>query len=71
MSCEVRLEDKRMASGLIGNEVPLTGLRVRVPCPPLKASLAAGFFVSCFKSVFILWSCGIIGRSQQRRAGVC
>ena len=31
----VFLEDKRMASGLIGNEVPLTGLRVRVPCPPL------------------------------------
>ena len=24
-----------MASGLIGNEVPRTGLRVRVPCPPL------------------------------------
>ena len=24
-----------MASGLIGNEVPFTGLRVRVPCPPL------------------------------------
>ena len=30
-----RLEGKRMASGLIGNEVPLTGLRVRLPCPPL------------------------------------
>lgn len=24
-----------MASGLIGNEVPRKGLRVRVPCPPL------------------------------------
>ncbi len=27
-----------MASGLIGNEVPLTGLRVRVPCPPLLSN---------------------------------
>ena len=25
----------RMASGLIGNEVPRKGLRVRLPCPPL------------------------------------
>ena len=24
-----------MASGVIGNDVPLMGLRVRVPCPPL------------------------------------
>jgi hypothetical protein len=29
------LEDKRMASGIIGNDVPRKGLRVRVPCPPL------------------------------------
>ena len=37
-----------MASGLIGNEVPLTGLRVRVPCPPLFEEPAfAGFFISC------------------------
>ena len=27
-----------MASGLIGNEVPLTGLRVRLPCPPLTGN---------------------------------
>ena len=39
-----------MASGLIGNEVPLTGLRVRVPCPPLllgavgSVSSAVGVF---------------------------
>ena len=25
-----------MASGFIGNEVPRKGLRVRVPCPPLR-----------------------------------
>ena len=25
-----------MVSGFIGNEVPRKGLRVRVPCPPLK-----------------------------------
>lgn len=24
-----------MASGIIGNDVPRKGLRVRVPCPPL------------------------------------
>ena len=29
-------EGKRMVSGFIGNEVPRKGLRVRVPCPPLK-----------------------------------
>ncbi|MFM2217040.1 MAG: hypothetical protein RL240_1358 [Planctomycetota bacterium] len=29
-----------MASGIIGNDVPRKGLRVRVPCPPL---LLAGF----------------------------
>ncbi len=32
------LEDKRMASGIIGNDVPRKGLRVRVPCPPLGFS---------------------------------
>ncbi len=26
-----------MASGIIGNDVPRKGLRVRVPCPPLSA----------------------------------
>jgi hypothetical protein len=25
-----------MASGIIGNDVPRKGLRVRVPCPPLS-----------------------------------
>ena len=30
------LEGKRMASSLIGNEVPRMGLWVRVPCPPLQ-----------------------------------
>ncbi len=30
-----RLEGKRMASGIIGNDVPRKGLRVRVPCLPL------------------------------------
>ena len=28
-------EDKRMASRLIRNQLPFTGLWVRVPCPPL------------------------------------
>ncbi len=35
------LEGMRMASGFIGNEVPRKGLRVRVPCPPLKSHLGA------------------------------
>lgn len=29
-----------MASGFIGNEVPRKGLRVRVPCPPLRVACA-------------------------------
>lgn len=29
-------EDKRMASGLLGMQVPGNRLRVRVPCPPLS-----------------------------------
>lgn len=28
-----------MASGIIGNDVPRKGLRVRVPCPPLHSSV--------------------------------
>lgn len=28
-----------MASGIIGNDVPRKGLRVRVPCPPLQSSV--------------------------------
>ena len=32
----VTSEGKRMASSLIGNEVPRMGLWVRVPCPPLR-----------------------------------
>ncbi len=32
------LEGKRMASSLIGNEVPRMGLWVRVPCPPLDVA---------------------------------
>ena len=28
-----------MASGIIGNDVPRKGLRVRVPCPPLGLSV--------------------------------
>ena len=28
-----------MASGLIGNEVPRKGLRVRIPCPPLHGQV--------------------------------
>lgn len=40
-----------MVSGLIGNEVPRKGLRVRAPCPPLEpALLERVFFVSCFLS---------------------
>ncbi len=34
-------EGKRMASGIIGNDVPRKGLRVRVPCPPLLERVAA------------------------------
>lgn len=33
-----QLEGKRMASGIIGNDVPRKGLRVRVPCPPFVLS---------------------------------
>lgn len=32
-----------MASGLIGNEVPRQGLRVRLPCPPLPEPLPPSF----------------------------
>ena len=39
-----------MASGLIGNEVPLTGLRVRVPCPPLlRPTLPRRSFLCFFR----------------------
>lgn len=35
-----------MASGIIGNDVPRKGLRVRVPCPPLpKPVVSLAFFV--------------------------
>ena len=35
-----------MASGIIGNDVPRKGLRVRVPCPPLpKPVFSLAFFV--------------------------
>lgn len=34
--CQKPLEGKRMASGRTGNAVPRKGLRVRLPCPPLK-----------------------------------
>ena len=33
-----------MVSGLIGNEVPRKGLRVRAPCPPLNPLFGSGFF---------------------------
>ena len=40
------MEGKRMASGIIGNDVPRKGLRVRVPCPPLpKPVFSLAFFV--------------------------
>ena len=45
-----------MASGLIGNEVPLTGLRVRVPCPPLLIdfqSVRAGAVMILFPRHFL------------------
>ncbi len=32
-----------MASGIIGNDVPRKGLRVRVPCPPLHSSVRFSF----------------------------
>lgn len=41
-------EGMRMASRLIRNQLPRKGLRVRVPCPPLRklnGSLATGFSV--------------------------
>ena len=34
-------EGMRMVSGLIGDEVPRMGLRVRVPCPPLTDEAVA------------------------------
>lgn len=37
-----------MVSGLIGNEVPRKGLRVRAPCPPLSTRLSRRVFLfSC------------------------
>lgn len=43
-----------MVSGLIGNEVPRKGLRVRAPCPPLKPVLFERVFLFLdFKSVFL------------------
>lgn len=38
-----------MVSGLIGNEVPRKGLRVRAPCPPLKPVL--------YERVFLFLAC--------------
>lgn len=32
----VNLDSKRMASGIIGNDVPRKGLRVRISCYPLN-----------------------------------
>ena len=47
------LEGKRMVSVLIGTELPRKGLRVRVPCLPLKkpreTKCFTGFF--CFEMV--------------------
>ena len=37
------LEDKRMASRLIRNQLPSNGLRVRPPCPPLLSKEAQGY----------------------------
>lgn len=34
-----------MVSGLIGNEVPRKGLRVRAPCPPLEPALLERVFL--------------------------
>ena len=45
-----------MASGLIGNEVPLTGLRVRLPCPPL---LSFWEFTQDTDSCRLLSSCAL------------
>ncbi len=46
-----------MASGIIGNDVPRKGLRVRVPCPPLpKPVISLAFFVSPgIGKVFFRW----------------
>lgn len=43
-----------MVSGLIGNEVPRKGLRVRAPCPPLRPVLSERVFLFLdFKSDFL------------------
>ena len=40
-------EGKRMASGLIRNQVPVYRLRVRVPCPPLRATPRQAWLFCC------------------------
>ncbi len=37
----IRSEGMRMASGLFGVQVPRQGLRVRIPCPPLRETRLA------------------------------
>ncbi len=50
-----------MVSGLIGNEVPRKGLRVRAPCPPLKPVLCERVF---FFLVVYNDSCGFDGDAK-------
>jgi hypothetical protein len=39
-----------MASGIIGNDVPRKGLRVRVPCPPLSCTRSGTTLRYCVAS---------------------
>ena len=41
--CEHRRRISELVSGLTGTEVPRKGLRVRVPCPPLKTTAGVSF----------------------------
>ncbi len=47
-----------MASGVIGNDVPLMGLRVRVPCPPLFGFGRIAERQSNSNAPGPLWFCG-------------
>ena len=47
-----------MASGVIGNDVPLMGLRVRVPCPPLRGFGRVVEWRSNLNALGPRWFCG-------------
>ena len=59
-----------MASGIIGNDVPRKGLRVRVPCPPLSCTRSGTTLRYCVASpqrVEALESTKPLAETQRRR----